>query len=341
MRKSCFLILAAAVMSFQNGMAQTTTKGMFNHMDVGLTIGTPGIGFDLAMPVGDYIRLRTGMSFMPRIEVPMTFDIQVGDDPSTSSSKFKRMSTMLQSFTGQPVEDHVNMEGKAKMWNWSFLVDVYPLKNNKHWRLSAGFFLGSPNIAEAFNKTESMTSLLAVDIYNNLYDKLHGKTRKQLAVTKLIDFGEGYEDIILGDVDMMVKLQQKLDNAGRMGMNLGTYSHDIVDEEGNVIHKKGEKYIMEPDNHHMVRADMKVNAFKPYIGLGYDGRLVKNNDRFQISVDAGIMFWGGKPKVITHDGTDLINDVEGISGKVGNYIDLMSKLVVFPVANVRFAYTIF
>jgi hypothetical protein len=91
----------------------------------------------------------------------------------------------------------------------------------------------------------------------------------------------------------------------------------------------------------MVRANMEVNAFKPYIGLGYEGRLAKGNDRLKISVDAGVMLWGGKPSLLTHDGTDLIHDVEGITGKVGDYVDFMSNLPVFPVANVRFSYTIF
>jgi len=91
----------------------------------------------------------------------------------------------------------------------------------------------------------------------------------------------------------------------------------------------------------MVKADMKVNAFKPYIGFGYEGRLIKGNDRLNVGVDAGIMLWGGKPSLLTHDGTDLINDVEGITGKVGDYVDIMSSMPVFPVANVRFTYTIF
>jgi hypothetical protein len=340
-----FAILLAMALSTATSMTAQTTpqqtdKRMFNHLDFGVTVGTTGLGFDVAMPVGDYVRLRTGFSFVPRIEVPMSFGIQVGDDPSTSASKFQRLSSMLESFTGHPVEDHVDMIGKPTMWNWNVLVDVYPLKNNKHWRVTAGFFLGNSNVAEAFNKTESMTSLLAVGIYNNLYNKFDGKSREEVLDIKLIDLGEGYEHIYT-DPQLLFTLQKKLAGTGRMGMHVGNYTHDIVDAEGNVIHKKGDPYMMEPDEDHMVKATMKVNAFKPYLGVGYDGRLVKGNDRLHISVDAGLMLWGGKPSLYTHDGTDLINDVEDISGKVGRYVDFMAKIKVFPVASVRFAYTIF
>ncbi len=318
-------------------------KKYWQHLDVGVTLGTTGIGVDVSMPVHDIVCLRTGFNYMPRVEVPMAFQIMVGDDPATSSSKYAKMSSVLHDLTGNPVSDHVDMIGKAKMWNWNLLVDVYPLKHNKHWRVTAGFFLGPSTIAESYNKTESMASLVAVGIYNNMYNKLHGKTKRELASVKLVDLsvlGPNYKDIYF-DIDMLYKLQQGFDAAGRMGVLLGTYVNDVVDAEGNVIHKKGEYYMMTPDDDDMVKADMKVNAFKPYIGVGYEGRLVKGNNRLTVAVDGGIMLWGGNPSLITHDGTDLIHDVEGITDKVGDYVDAISKLTVFPTLNVRFAYTIF
>ena len=342
MKGNKIFLLAAAMMTSVSISAQIDKQpwGKFNHLNVGVTLGTTGLGVEASMPINNYLWVRSGLSFMPRMEVPMTFEIQVGDDPKTSKAKFNRMSSALESFTGKPVSDNVYMTGKAKMWNWNVLFDIYPFQQNLHWRVTAGFFLGPSNVAEAFNQTESMASLVAVDIYNNVYDKLHGKSKRELAGVKLIDLGPGYEDVYM-DLNMLLRMQEMFDNAGRMGLYLGDYSHDITDEDGNVIHKKGDPYVMTPDDDHMVKADMKVNAFKPYIGFGYDGRLVKGNDRLHVGFDAGIMFWGGKPCLYAHDGTDLINDVENITGKVGDYVDMMSKLVVYPVANVRFTYTIF
>lgn len=346
MKKIVLILLAAMVMlpmEAQDNFLKEYFKKYWKHLEVGVSLGTTGLGIDVSTPVYDNVCLRTGFSYTPRFEVPMTFGIQVGDDPAQSASKFAKMASVLQDLTGNPVSDHVDMTGKAKMWNWNLLVDVYPLKNNKHWRVTAGFFLGPSNVAEAFNKTESMASLVAVGIYNNMYNKLHGKTKKELYQLNLIDLsvlGESYADVRL-DYNLLLKLQEGFDAAGRMGVNLGTYVRDVVDENGNVIHKKGDSYLMTPDTDDMIKASMKVNPFKPYIGFGYDGRLVKGNDRLHVGVDAGVMFWGGKPSLLTHDGTDLIHDVEGISGKVGDYVDVMSKLGVFPVANVRFTYTIF
>jgi hypothetical protein len=91
----------------------------------------------------------------------------------------------------------------------------------------------------------------------------------------------------------------------------------------------------------MCKAEMKVNSFKPYLGFGYGGNLIKGNDRCKISFDCGALFWGGTPSIKTHDGTDLTKDVENIRGKVGDYVDLAKKIKVFPVLNLRVAYRLF
>lgn len=317
---------------------------LFNHLDLGVTMGTTGVGIDITMPVTNYAKLRTGFSYIPRVEVPMTFGVQVGDDPNTSQTKFDRLSGYLASLTGNQVSSEVEMIGKPNFWNWSLMVDVFPLKNNRHWHVTAGFYLGPSKVAEAYNKTESMASLMAVSIYNRMYDKLHGPngerlTRRQLLQVKLFDL-PGTEDFGT-DPDMLIALEERMHNNGRMGVHMGVYQHDIVDEEGNVVHKKGDDYMMDPDDDNMVKADMKVNPFKPYVGFGYDGRLLKKNDRVKIGFDAGVMFWGGTPSLTTHDGTDLIHDVENIGGKVGDYVSAIEKFKAFPLLNLRLTYKLF
>ena len=127
---------------------------------------------------------------------------------------------------------------------------------------------------------------------------------------------------------------------GRMGFQLGTYKHDMYSEDGLLIHQKGEAYVMEPGEDHQVHVYAKSNAFKPYLGFGYGGRLVKGRDDWKVSFDAGLMFWG-KPDLYTHDGTNLTKDVENIKGKVGDYVDLIGGLKVYPSISVRFTKTIF
>ena len=319
---------------------RTKDPNIFNHLDLSITAGTTGVGFDLTAPIGDYVKLRTGFSAMPRFDLPTTYKIQVGDDATKSKSKFENIANRLEPTLGRKIEPKVGAIRQFTMWNWNVMVDVYPFKQNKHWRFTGGFYLGPSQVAEAFNDTESMPTLMAVNLYNTAYDKLHGKTRRELTDVQLIDLGTGLEDFAR-DIDDLIILQEKFDRYGRMGVKMGTYRKDIVDEQGNVIHKEGETYFLEPDENCMVKATMHVNNFKPYAGFGYEGRLVKGNDRYLVSFDCGLMFWGGTPELKTHDGTDLIHDVRDVPGRIGSNVRFIEKFKAFPVLNVRLTRKLF
>lgn len=329
----------------------------FEHMELSLTGGTSGIGLELATSLGDYVKLRSGLSYVPAIKVPMTFGIQVGDDPTKSQSRFNNMSKMLSGFTGREVDSEIDMIGEPTFWNWNVLFNIYPLKNNKHWHVTAGFYLGPSHIAKAYNTTEDMPSLMAVGIYNNIYNKVHADVDIyapenedaywDLYDVKFIDLsvlGEEYADMFGGDIQMNLKIWEKFHEFGRMGVHVGDFVRDMeyMNADGKVISvKKGDPYRMEPDANSMVKANMVVNRFKPYLGIGYEGRLLKNDDRYKIAIECGAMFWGGAPKVTTHEGVDLNHDVENIDGKVGRYVDAINHLKVFPILNLRLTRTLF
>lgn len=371
MKHHLILIAALAAMALHAG-AQTpeytgdfrTKVKAFNHLDISLTSGTTGVGLDAAMPIGDKFRLRAGFAFMPHISKVLHFGVQVGekaegqteeDFRKVSQNKFNRLSGLLSSFTGYQVDDKVDMLAIPTYYNFSVLADFYPLPRNKHWRVTAGIYIGNKQVGKSYNKTEDMPSLLAVGIYNNLYEKA-------LAGEPLTTVGEN--DVYLPD-----EYAQKFIEYGKMSIRLGDYAHDIyyteneyytedeweeVDGEwvahqkgdlkhaiGDVKYHAGEAYRMVPDENSMAKAWAYVNRLKPYVGLGYEGRLVKNDDRWHIGFDAGVLFWGGAPKVVTHDGTDLTRDVKNVRGKVGDYVDVIKKFEVFPVLNLRITRRIF
>lgn len=310
-------------------------QNMFNHLDLGVTLGTTGIGLDAAMPVGDYVKLRTGFEVMPRFNYNMNFGVESFDGTGTSidQSTFNRMADVLYGLTGFKVDQNITMKGKPTMWNFKFLVDVYPFKNNKHWHVTAGFHWGPSKIAEAVNAQEDSPSLFAVGMYNHIYDVAYADWVLDIP-TPLI------ETETTGAVYMDPSMEKTILSMGRMGIPIGKYSHDMTDAQGN-IHKKGETYYMQPNENSMVSVDARTNSFKPYLGVGYEGRLIKGNDNYKIGFDAGVMFWGGTPSIITHDGTDLVHDVEDINGKVGDYVKLIKGVKAFPVLNLRITRRIF
>lgn len=322
-----------------------TDKKILNHLTIGVVGGTTGLGLDLSMPVGNMVQLRAGFEAMPRFSVDVNFPVtgMVKKDGKWQSTDLTKATSLLTQLTGYEAKDNVDMTCRPLYYNFKFLVDVYPFRNKK-WHVTAGFYYGNSKIAEAYNTTEDMPTLFALSMYNNIYSKVQADP-DYFYNNPIYVQGNGSE--IFLDPDVVETLNNTLAAYGKLGVHVGDYSHDIqsVDEKGNPVfdedgnpvyeHRKGDPYLMTPDKNSMVKACVKVNRFKPYIGFGYGTDLRKSTTGWGVSFDAGLLFWGGKPSLQTYDGTDLINDLENVNGKVGTYVDVIKKFTLFPVINVH------
>ena len=309
-----FAFTVPAAAQTESPTLKSKTIKPFNNLELTINAGTTGIGFDLATYVHKIVRLRTGFDFMPRWDYTMHFAIAAGrydENGNWIASDFNQMADKLEQITGYEADDNVAMTGEPTFDNFKFMADIFPFRN-KHWHVTAGFYWGRANVAKAYNKTEEMPSLLAVSMYNHIYDKV-------LAGEPI------YGDNIYLDPD----LEDMMLEFGRMGINVGT------------MKSTGQAYMMEPDENSMVKANIKVNNFRPYLGFGYSGRLIKNDDRYHIGFECGAMFWGGTPAIITHDGTNLSTDVRDIYYSVGDYVDIIKVFKVYPVLNLRLTRKIF
>ena len=312
------------------GKGDKRDKNILNHLDGSITLGTTGLGVDLAMPIGNSVQVRTGFTFFPHYEQTMHFGVEVGDDsdPAVQDEKFNKLKQTLNEMFAFEVDRNVDMKGKPTMKNFKLLVDVFPFQN-KHWHVTGGFYWGPSTVAKAENAAYDGTSVVSVSIYNNLYDRvkasyesirnmMEGDPTDPIPYIKI-----NGQEFFAGE-----DLYNKFQSYGRMGVHLGDK-------------KDGTPYIMEPDADNMVSCKIKVNSFRPYLGFGYGGKLSNRSDRNWISFDCGAMFWGGTPKVITHDGMNLATDVDNIDGKVGDYVKFFKGVKVFPVLELRLTHRIF
>lgn len=314
MKKILFSLLILCGVN-ANAFAQTNSTEIkpFQHLDLGVTLGTTGVGIELGTHINDMFRVRAGFSIVPQIDVKMNFGIEgkrKDDNGNWVSTKFDSMSDKFQQFTGLEINDNIDMIGNPNFYNGNLLVDFFPIKN-KAFHITAGFYYGSSKVGKACNAIEDMASLLGVSMYNNMYNK--------------IEAGEP----LFNDVYLSPDLEDKFLQSGRLGIHIG----DKVEN--------GDPYMMEPDENSTVKANVFVNSFKPYLGVGYGGRISKKNDNIRIAFDCGVMFWGGTPEIITHDGTDLAKDVENIGGKVGDYVSFVKGLKVYPVVNLKISFRLY
>lgn len=300
-----------------------------DNLEVGLTIGTTGFGLEVATPVTRWVKVRTGVDWIPSFHVPMNFDINTFSD-GLPSDNFQHVQEMVYELTGIEVDDRIKMIGKPTMLNFKFLVDVFPFEQNRHWHFTAGFYIGSSTIATAVNDRSEKQSLVGLNIYNRAYEYFNN-------LTDIFDVPIGGGNYM--DPEQVLRIQRKFREYGRMGIKVGEFKDT------------GEPYIMEPAPDGSVSAKAYANMFKPYLGFGYGGFLDKEQ-KWTVGVEAGILIWGGVPDVINHDRildstgerymrVNMTKDLKNVKGKVGDYLNVFKALPVYPAINFRISYTIF
>lgn len=320
-----------------------SAQDFFNHMDLGVNVSSTGIGADISMPVGDYVRVRTGFTYMPRFTINSNFKVDfVGN---VSEDKLRRMKDMMSYITGQPMQDNIDMQMRPCWTQFKFLVDIIPFKNNKHWNVTLGFYAGPSTIGEALNDASGNTTLVGINMYNSMYIK----ACKGEPMLRYEDSNGKYHSF---DIE---GLANHLIEARMMGAPMGTFAD-------------GNKAVMVPDRYNQAKAEMTISKFRPYLGIGYTTALSRDH-RFNMAIDAGVMFMGGSPHVYvdnvyrvnqdddydliywdaeafdwknkTSERIDLTRDVTDIPGKVGDMVSTINKFKCWPVLSITFSHRLF
>ncbi|MDE6341902.1 MAG: hypothetical protein K2K93_06255 [Muribaculaceae bacterium] len=305
------------VSSNLKGLADKMNRhNVLNTVEIGANIGTTGLGLEIATPVTDWVKVRAGVDFMPEFKIPMHFGMESFTDGAINN-KFDRIQEMMYNLTGFNIDKEVKMESKPTMTTFRCLIDVYPFKQNRHWHLTAGFFVGGSSMGTSINALSEMPSLLALNMYDRMYKRVSSEDYLESVIDEPI-----YGDIYL-DPEIALEFQEKVLSMGELGIHVGD-------------HKDGTPYLMLPDKDGTVRAKAKVHRFRPYVGFGYGGAL-SSDGKWQASFDAGVQFWGGVPEVTTHDGT-VLNDLINLRGKLKDYMGFMKCLPVYPSIAFRISY---
>lgn len=262
--KKTLLCLAAAVMVMTSANAQVDSN-LFNHLAIGVNVGTTGIGADLAVPCTKFVDIQAGFSIMPKI----TYSTNI----HTTLPSFKDAAGVTHDLGAM----NIPIQGKLNMVNGKVLINVYPFPvTSLH--VTAGAYFGQGSIIEVYNTGTEIYEI------NN-------------------DIKEANETLGLSQEETSVKI--------------GDYKLD-PDPKGNV------------------KATLKTNGFKPYVGLGI-GRAVPKK-RLNFKCDLGVVFWG-TPEVVDHNNVSLSK--QDWDGKDGGAFRIISKFKVYPVLNFRLAGRIF
>ena len=164
-------------------------RNILSHMDVGVNVGTTGLGIDVAVPVGNYVRLRAGYNYMPRISLNANFTVETSKGGignlidkidrieekfeeygiDMNSESFAEYKALFDKFSKVERKDYVTMALKPNLHQFKFMIDVLPFRNNKHWSFTAGFFVGPSTVGYAENLEKEALMLEGVNAYNDIY----------------------------------------------------------------------------------------------------------------------------------------------------------------------------
>ncbi|MDE6299566.1 MAG: hypothetical protein K2M10_07980 [Muribaculaceae bacterium] len=307
-----------APFSFAKVKEWCAANDVADNLTVSFTIGSGGLGLEVATPLTHWARLRTGVEWVPSFKIPLNFNLSSFSE-NGATNDVSHIQQLVKDMMGLDMDDNVTMDAKPNMLNYKLLVDIFPFRNNRHWHFTAGFYVGSPVIGRAKNSRSEMQTLVGVNIYNRAYNYFTSPDFDPFTVA----IGNGN----YLDPELAMEYHDKFERYGRVGIHIGDF-------------KNGTPYLMEPTSEGRVSAKATTNNFRPYLGFGY-GATVDKKQRLELGFDAGVLFWGGTPDVILHDGVNLTKDIVNIRGKVGTYVDIMKALPVYPLINFKISYTIF
>lgn len=150
--KLLLVSLLMTAITFSANAQEKKDKNIFDHLAVGLTVGTPGIGVDVAAPIGNYVQLRAGFATFPKIKINTDLDVNIPADAQTAGYKIP--------------DGSIGVEAKTGFTNGKILADVFPFKHCA-FHVTAGAYFGSSSIVKAYNKNDE--DLKGVAEYNKDY----------------------------------------------------------------------------------------------------------------------------------------------------------------------------
>ena len=143
--KKLLLICALATLGLSQAFAQLDEDdfGFFNHLSAGVSLGTDGIGIEVAAPLTYSFAVRAGYSLMPKFKYSKGLDLGLSDQDKADMARG--------TYKGAFLSPEVDLEGKLNMGDFKLLIDWYPFRSSS-FHATAGFYIGRGTVVEVTNK---------------------------------------------------------------------------------------------------------------------------------------------------------------------------------------------
>lgn len=130
--KKLFLAIAMTAASLSASAIGLESVGIANHLGAGVSVGTNGIGLEVATPITRFVQARVGVSYVPNFSFKTDADI---DLPAIENA-YPGIDTY-------PTEGEMRLKGAFGRWQGSVIFNVYPFPVGSFYVAAGAYFGGS------------------------------------------------------------------------------------------------------------------------------------------------------------------------------------------------------
>ena len=168
--KKLLVIFAVLGMSLTPASAQEEDQLIFNHLGIGVSVGTTALGINVSTVLTPYFGLRAGVNLWPILK--LRSNLHLGSriqnwEPGDIAKYAQELNEVLSEDEQVPMEmpEAMSMHIKPKLTAGHLLIDYYPFPHSSNFHLTTGFHLGTGTVVDIHNRHEG--SLMPVTAWNN------------------------------------------------------------------------------------------------------------------------------------------------------------------------------
>ena len=168
--KKLLVLFAFMGMSLTPASAQEDDQLIFNHLGIGISVGTTALSINASTVLTPYFGIRAGLNIWPAIKLRSNMHLgsRIQNWEAGDLVKYvEELNEVLSDDQQIPMEmpDMVDLRVKPKLTAGHVLIDYYPFPRHSNFHLTTGFHVGTGTVIDIHNRHEG--SLLPVTLWNN------------------------------------------------------------------------------------------------------------------------------------------------------------------------------
>ena len=168
--KKLLVLFSFIGMSLTPASAQEDDQLIFNHLGIGISVGTTMLGINASTVLTPYFGIRAGINIWPAIKFRSNMHIgsRIQNWETGDLVKYvEELNEVLSEDEQVPMEmpELVELHVKPKLTAGHILIDYYPFPNHSNFHLTTGFHVGTGTVIDLHNRHDG--SLMPITAWNN------------------------------------------------------------------------------------------------------------------------------------------------------------------------------